>query len=410
MEGEQKELLKQKLLAVLPAIVSMPFYRKKYQIEGLSNNAAMDYIVDHFYELPFLTRNEVKSITSASIDDGRCSRLMVTGGTSGISNVIEWCDEDIGIMTEQIEKRLSELGVLAGNFMFSTIPVGMSIYGVLIEVINKNLGLRHIEMERLHKESYVIAEVLFEKYKPKLLFTTPALALELCYSPLKKKALKSIEIVVVGGAMSSVKDLESIESELGCRVLDLLGSTEMCVFGLKEKGCEGFHLHEPETVILEIVDRDERGKGKCVMTGLHNKRMPLVRYVTGDMGYLRDQCSCGHKGRVFCLTGRISDTCYLGGTKVSSDCFEHLAKALGFNTTFQALFYPNKNPQHVQMNIVDEPRSWSLEQVTSAMLETNLALRSKILDGAVSFDIGFIKEQDLIGLNERGKWRRVIEQ
>lgn len=90
MEGEQKELLKQKLLAVLPAIVSMPFYRKKYQIEGLSNNAAMDYIVDHFYELPFLTRNEVKSITSASIDDGRCSRLMVTGGTSGISNVIEW--------------------------------------------------------------------------------------------------------------------------------------------------------------------------------------------------------------------------------------------------------------------------------------------------------------------------------
>ncbi|MEG0379339.1 MAG: hypothetical protein RR614_12750, partial [Eubacterium sp.] len=191
MQREQQELLRQKLSDILPVIVDIPFYRKKYQVEGMTDRAAMAYIVEHFYELPLLTRDDVKALTGANVDDGRSARLMLTGGTSGISNVIEWCDDDIGIMTGQIEQRLKTHGILAGDFVLSTIPVGMSIYGVLIESVSKNLGLRQIEMERINAEGYEIAEILLKKYKPKLLFTTPAWALEMCDNTLMKEALKS---------------------------------------------------------------------------------------------------------------------------------------------------------------------------------------------------------------------------
>ena len=401
--------LKESLAYVLPSVVSIPYYRKKYGIERLSDTEAADYILDHFYELPLLTREEVPDIKRTSAGDGRYARLAMTSGTCGVSNVIEWCDEDVNAMMRPIVRWIKELGISGGDYSFSTIPVGMSMYGICAEKISEGCGLTQIEVERVSPSGYEVVEILIRKHKPKLLITTFAEIKEMMqYLPLKG-ALQSVEAAIIAGTMSSQADIEYLEESLHCKALDVLGSTECNVYGAQEKGCSGFHLFEPQAVEMEIVEADEYGTGKCVVTSLWNKRMPLVRYINGDRGQLTGHCSCGHKGRIFKLAGRTTDTCRIRGTEVGAECFEQIAESLGVNTIFQALVYKEEYPQRIQLNIVDSPVYWTRGEILRYLIHTNVALRRNIAEGLVDFNISFIEESELIDIDEQGKWRLIVE-
>lgn len=91
-----------------------------------------------------------------------------------------------------------------------------------------------------------------------------------------------------------------IEASFKTRVFDYYALAERVVFSGECERHEGHHL-AVEYGVAEVVDEDAQPVqngvvGKLVGTSLHNKVMPLIRYVTNDMTSLRTQsCSCGRR-------------------------------------------------------------------------------------------------------------------
>jgi phenylacetate-CoA ligase len=91
---------------------------------------------------------------------------------------------------------------------------------------------------------------------------------------------------------------EVIEERFACRVFDYYGAAERVLFASECSQHQGHHI-AMEYGLIEVVDVQgtpaSRGSiGRLVGTSLHNKAMPLIRYVTNDMSALREtQCTCG---------------------------------------------------------------------------------------------------------------------
>lgn len=136
------------------------------------------------------------------------------------------------------------------------------------------------------------------RFRPKVLDGYPSTVYLLA------KHLKNIgETLPLHAVLTSSETLfdfqrETIESSFQCRVFDYFGAAERVVFATECDHHEGHHLAS-EFGITEILDADGRSvppgtPGKLIATTLHNRAMPLIRYVTNDMTALRPRrCSCG---------------------------------------------------------------------------------------------------------------------
>ena len=92
----------------------------------------------------------------------------------------------------------------------------------------------------------------------------------------------------------------------------------------------GLHLYI-DRVKVEIVDPDEKGYGRVIVTSLMNQAMPILRYELGDLGRLMEEkCSCGRTLPLFELAGaRVSEMIVTPrGTAASSTFFAYMAKSL----------------------------------------------------------------------------------
>jgi phenylacetate-CoA ligase len=91
---------------------------------------------------------------------------------------------------------------------------------------------------------------------------------------------------------------QAIEQSFACRVFDYYALAERAVFSSECDHHDGHHL-AMEYGASEIVDADghpaPRGTaGRLVGTTLHNRAMPLIRYITNDITALRERpCRCG---------------------------------------------------------------------------------------------------------------------
>lgn len=89
-----------------------------------------------------------------------------------------------------------------------------------------------------------------------------------------------------------------IERSFECRLYNRYGLREISGYIAQEcEAQQGLHINV-EHVMLEIVDRGGvvvQGKpGRIIITDLHNRVMPLIRYDTGDIGILSNNpCTCG---------------------------------------------------------------------------------------------------------------------
>lgn len=94
--------------------------------------------------------------------------------------------------------------------------------------------------------------------------------------------------------------------------------------GYQCRFCEGgvHHVHE-DLNWLELLDPETHAPvqpgeiGKVVVTNLHRRLMPTIRYEVGDMGrWIEGDCPCGRKTRRMELLGRSDDVLIIGGGNI----------------------------------------------------------------------------------------------
>lgn len=143
--------------------------------------------------------------------------------------------------------------------------------------------------------------------------------------------LENLKLIVCTG--------EFVEEEVLTRIANVMGVPCANEYGCGEVGVIGFtcpagNMHVMQSnIYLEVVDSHGNvlidQEGDIVITELHAKKFPFLRYKTGDRGLIHSEmCSCGRKSLIFSLSaGRIVDFVITQtGKKISSRVFKYVLK------------------------------------------------------------------------------------
>ncbi len=97
-----------------------------------------------------------------------------------------------------------------------------------------------------------------------------------------------------------------IEYVFKCKTIVMYGTREAWCIAYECK-CNELHILE-NNVYLETI-YNNNGYNEVVLTSLYNKKMPLIRYNTYDLGIIKDSdCNCGNNNRILSLSGgRVMD-------------------------------------------------------------------------------------------------------
>lgn len=107
-----------------------------------------------------------------------------------------------------------------------------------------------------------------------------------------------------------------IEETFQCQTLNNYGTRETWCVALD---CGEHKLHTQDYILPDSIH--EEGYDKLVITSLHNKYMPIIKYVNGDCGK-PDQtpCKCGNNNEIISLRGG-RETDLITGTQVLGNYF-----------------------------------------------------------------------------------------
>lgn len=149
------------------------------------------------------------------------------------------------------------------------------------------------------------------KYKPDFISAYPSLAYELA-EKIEQGRIPPIRVPVVSVTAEPFYEFqrEKIEAVWADKVYSRYGTREfgMAAFECPEKN--GLHILTDSVYLEEIHDENIPGNcGTILVTDLHNRAMPFIRYRIGDFGRIDNSpCPCGiETPRLVDLRGRELD-------------------------------------------------------------------------------------------------------
>jgi len=149
----------------------------------------------------------------------------------------------------------------------------------------------------------------------------------------------------------------------------------------------------PSNAVVEIDNPDENGIGDILLTSLHSKLMPFIRYRIGDKGSIKpgSTCECGNANDIIEIAkGRTVEYLYFEGTKpvhmmvihkVIEDINEKVSDSI---EKFQLHQIDNKS---MVFNICLNQKMLSVKPIVEAML---IQIMQRILGNLVRCSVEFV--------------------
>jgi phenylacetate-CoA ligase len=196
----------------------------------------------------------------------------------------------------------------------------------------------------------------------------------------------------------------TIERAFQCPVYNRYGSREAGDIASECQHQRGLHVN-PLFTRLEVVD--DLGQplrygqeGQFLVTNLHNKVMPLIRYAIGDRGVLRapERCSCGVSWpTIVALTGRVNDWVFLSdGSRLRCSVLESVLVKLPALKRFQ-IHQVDETSLRIRLSSVDP------DYLTHRSHELAEARRKLNLLSGAPFDVQFEVTDGALYKTQAGK-------
>jgi len=182
---------------------------------------------------------------------------------------------------------------------------------------------------------------ILKEFQPTTIWTTPSYAWYLGETAKKQgidpaKDLAINRIIVAGEAGGSIAATRmAIEELWGANVYDFFGISD--IFGACAGMCDakdGLHLAE-DHILVETVDADtgeiipDGEQGELVFTTLRKHARPMIRFRSGDIGYVnRQPCSCGRTHARINIVGRKDDMFIVSGVNIFPSDIEFVIRGL----------------------------------------------------------------------------------
>ena len=227
---------------------------------------------------------------------------------------------------------------------------------------------------------------VLKEYQPTVIWTSPSYAWTLGEKA-KAKGLDprtdfNIHTIIVagepGGSIKSTR--EAIEDLWGAKVVDFFGLSD--IYGACAAMCEaqdGLHIVEDQ-ILVETVDPQtgevlEPGqRGELVYTTLRKKARPMIRFRSGDIGYVdTTPCSCGRTHARIHITGRKDEMFIVGAVNVFPSDVEYVVRQdNGLSGEYQIRVYDKDFTTKYEVSVErsqgsDEPYDAVAKRVEAAL-------------------------------------------
>lgn len=181
---------------------------------------------------------------------------------------------------------------------------------------------------------------IIEHFKPTIMQTTPSYAWYLAETA-KKKGIDprktSLKRIIVagepGGSIEATR--KKIEESWDAKLFEFYGLSD--IFGACAAMCEeqnGLHLQEDQ-ILVETVDPAsdkvlaDGEVGELVFTSLRKHARPMIRFRTGDIGYVdKSRCSCGRTFARIHIIGRKDDMFIVSGVNIFPSDIESAVRTI----------------------------------------------------------------------------------
>ena len=334
------------------AIHGVPAYRARFASARLDpqqlqrNPAALA-------QLPPLYREQIHEDEPAFLDSASNLaelELISTGGTGGspLRVARDAHAKDWWLAESFVLNTWSGLGIGVPYFF---------LWGASEDIARTQAGFRRLNLQLLHGRRTLNASRMSSRKEVEFLQqlnSTPRCGYIFGYAnELHNLAVRSLQHgphierplkAVIATAEPLTESMRAIiERAFRCPVYNRYGSREAGDIASECKYRRGLHVN-PLFTYLEVVDDEGKPlaygqEGQFLVTNLHNRVMPLIRYAIGDRGVLQapERCQCGISWpTIVALTGRVNDWVFLSdGSRLRCSALESVLVKLPALKRFQ---------------------------------------------------------------------------
>ena len=312
------------------------FYREKFAAKGVRPDEFRS--VEDIRKFPFITKDEMrgKPFILLSAPREKISQVHLSTGTTGgehIYTYYTWEDYFVNFVAPDMPRLMS---LSTDDIVINALPYEMSLAGLgAHNLFQKGVGVLMVPAGKGGLYSTPESTLAMARDLEATVFiTTPPYAAYLAEIADEREIRLGTDIKLrfmwLAGEGCSPSFRNRLEQRWGCLVLYLYGALEAApiAFECHQKG--GYHVANGH-VFVEVVDI-KTGEpvpageiGMIVVTDLTRSASPMIRYQTGDMGFIDDKkCQCGLELPRMVLRGRDEDQVIIRETAYSPYFIEEL--------------------------------------------------------------------------------------
>lgn len=378
------------LKSVLSVAMKSPFYQKKYK-----NIDDMQSIP--LKKIPFLTKKELLSGIQKllTVPPNKADYIYCSSGSSNKPKTFYYSIEDLSRITKLCARFSRMEGVNANDTVMILLPMRLWAAGPITQYGHSRNNATVIPLDLTG--TLKTKASIFNLLEPTVLSSTPSILLDF----IKQNITPKVKLIETTGEPLIPKTRQKIERFFDAEVFDAYGLAE-CVIGTECSIHDGFH-YWPDSVMIEIID-PETGEnlpngevGEIVVTNLIQETMPIIRYRTGDLGYISvDPCKCGRKVPRVWVKGRLKETIFLpGAVKVHQfQILNVLAQFPKLSPNYQVIISKKHEKTNLLFRIEGET-DVNLSKLRKAISELSIDFYDLINNDLVQIEIEILEPKSL---------------
>ncbi|MBQ8515212.1 MAG: AMP-binding protein [Ruminococcus sp.] len=325
------------------AYENAPYYKRSFDEAGVKPEDIRE--LSDLAKFPFInkqTERDTQGVGSflgelAAVPEEDVVFISTSTGSTGVPTMSPFTKADFDEFQDTESRWFWQIGMRPNDRYVHALNFSLYVGGP--DVIGaQNLGALCIWGGTLPSERLLY---ILKTYQPTILWTSPSYAWQLGekakksgIDPKTDLAIKKIIVAgELGGSIGATR--KAIEDLWGAELYDFYGLSD--IYGACAAMCEakdGLHICEDQ-ILVETVDLHTGeilppgSVGELVFTTLRKKARPMIRFRTGDIGWIDNTpCSCGRThGRIH-INGRKDDMFIVSAVNVFPSDIEAVIRDL----------------------------------------------------------------------------------
>jgi phenylacetate-CoA ligase len=295
------ELRREWLAGLLESLWQVPYYIPVLRQLGFESRQPI--MAEDLSRLPLLRKSVLATQEAQMVVAGSRMSWRRTSGSSGLPLIFRKDRDATAMMDAVMYDRYAWYGIEVGDPQARV--WGRALGGwkrVRQGLIDVGMNRRRISTFGLTRQAVDAWIATLRRFKPTWIYAYPGAlttALELA-SPERLKALRDLPLkaVICTGEVFHPWQREMVRAHFDAPIVNEYGSTENGIIAFE---CRLGSMHVVEEALeIELEPSAVEGQGpSIVVTELHSRSVPFVRYALGDrVDAITEACGCGRAGRL----------------------------------------------------------------------------------------------------------------